>query len=286
MGSSLARVTDTTDLNPRLRRITFTVDDLPGLGLPGLADDAVGIYFPAATTESTAPEGRNYSVRAVDHASSTMTVDFVVHSHGVATQWAQRARPGDEVTLDHARGWYRPEPTTDWQLLVADLAGLPALARILDELPTGTAAIVVVEVLDVEDLEYLAPHVRADPDSSTAPGAVEIIPIIARGNGFRESRLTETVGALTHPDGRGYCWYAAEATPSRAIRKHLRTKYGWDRGQYDIIGYWRRDGEEWSRRFERHGEELYAIYQQAIAAGKGEKVAAEEFDDALERMGL
>lgn len=31
---------------------------------------------------------------------------------------------------------------------------------------------------------------------------------------------------------------------------------------------------------------MYSIYEQAIAEGKSEKVALEEFDDALERLGL
>ena len=46
MGYSRARVADVADLTPNLRRIVFDVNDLPGLGLPGGADEAVGIYFP------------------------------------------------------------------------------------------------------------------------------------------------------------------------------------------------------------------------------------------------
>ncbi len=128
MTHSAARVTTSTDLTPRLRRVQFHVPDLARLALPGDPDEAVGIYFPlpgeTATPEmecrngvwgyhdpESAPEARNYSVRAIDHATGTMTVDFVVHSHGPATAWAQRAEPGHQVVMAHARGWYRPPPT-------------------------------------------------------------------------------------------------------------------------------------------------------------------------------
>ena len=61
---------------------------------------------------------------------------------------------------------------------------------------------------------------------------------------------------------------------------------GWGRDRYDVIGYWRRDGERWSQAYAEHSAELFAVYQQALAAGKSEKQAAEEFDEALERAGL
>jgi hypothetical protein len=54
----------------------------------------------------------------------------------------------------------------------------------------------------------------------------------------------------------------------------------------DAVGYWRRDAGRWSQRFAPHGPRLYSDYEQAIAAGKSEKAALEEFDDALERLGL
>jgi hypothetical protein len=60
----------------------------------------------------------------------------------------------------------------------------------------------------------------------------------------------------------------------------------WTIDQYDITGYWRFDSKAWETRFALVGDDAVAVYQRAIAAGKGDKVAAEEFDDALERVGL
>jgi hypothetical protein len=61
---------------------------------------------------------------------------------------------------------------------------------------------------------------------------------------------------------------------------------GWTIDQYDITGYWRRDSEAWDVRFARAQHEILPIYQRALAEGKGDKLAFEEFDEACERIGL
>src|SRR4051794_41676026 len=84
------------------------------------------------------PPMRSYTVRAWDPAVPRMLVDVVVHEGGMASAWAQGARAGDVIYVTEAMGWYRPPADSTWQLLVADLAGLPALARTVEELPAGT----------------------------------------------------------------------------------------------------------------------------------------------------
>jgi NADPH-dependent ferric siderophore reductase len=147
-----------------MRRITLKVDDPETLAVQSAADSAVGVYFPTVTPEGerTPPltmagpdgtryvdpaseeQGRNYSVR--HHDGDLIVIDVVLHARGAGTTWAAATRPGDRVGLDHARSWYRPEPTTDWQLLVADLSGLPAVARIIEELPHNIPATAILEV--------------------------------------------------------------------------------------------------------------------------------------------
>lgn len=256
-------------IGARIKRVVFDVPQLADLQLPGVGDEAVGIDFPAST------EGRNYSVRHRGPGANQITCDVVLHQRGIASDWARCATIGDRVTLDHARSWYRPEPETDWQLLIADLSGLPALARILDELPGGTDASVIVEVTDEADLAYLP-----------ARSNVSLVTTIGTGNGHAPSRLTELARAHIHADGRGYCWFAGEAQASREVRKHLRADHGWVPDQYDIVGYWRFDSETWDRRFDEVSDEMVAVYERALAEGKGDKAAAEEFDLALEGIGL
>jgi NADPH-dependent ferric siderophore reductase len=292
MSFSYASVIETVQLTPRLRRIALQVDHPEALAVQRAGDSAVGVYFPVVTPdgERTPPpfvtgsdgtryvdpasgaEGRNYSVR--HHDGDRIELDVILHARGTGTMWAATTGPGDRVGVDHARSWYRPEPTTDWQLLVTDLSGLPATARIIEELPSGTPVIAIVEVADRDDLDYLPPHPN-----------VTVIPSIGTGNGHAASRLAQLVRELTLPGGRGYCWFAGEAAESRAVRKHFRAR-GWTIDQYDITGYWRFDSETWDEKFALVEDDVLSVYEKALADGKGDKVASEEFDEALERVGL
>jgi len=292
MSFSYATVIETIQLTPRLRRITLQVDYPELLEVKLGGDSAVGVYFPIVGPdgERTQPptvtgadggryvdpesgsEGRNYTVRG--HDGDRIDLDVILHARGPGTAWASSTGLGDRVGLDHARSWYRPEPTSDWQLLVTDLSGLPAAARIISELPGGVPVTVVVEVADPEDLEYLPTH----PD-------VTVVSSVGTGNGHAPSRLARLVRELTLPDGRGYCWFAAEAAESRAVRKYFRGD-GWTIEQLDVTGYWRFDSETWDAKFALVQDDVVAIWERALADGKGERVADEEFDEALERAGL
>jgi NADPH-dependent ferric siderophore reductase len=270
-------VTEAVDLSPHLRRIVVRIGDAAALDVKPAADSAVGVYFPVTSPDGTShidpdAEGRNYSVR--HHTGDLITLDVFLHAHGVGTSWAAAARPGDRVGLDHARSWYRPPPGTDWLLLVADLAGLPATARIIEDSAEHIPVTAIVEVADSGDLNYLP-----------ARTGVAVIPTVGTGNGHAPSRLAEFVGRHRLPAGRGYCWFAGEAAESRVVRKYFRG-LGWTIDQLDITGYWRFDSETWDARFAAVEDEVVAVYSQAIADGKGDKVASEEFDEALERVGL
>ncbi|WLP92413.1 siderophore-interacting protein [Gordonia sp. NB41Y] len=277
MGPITATVAGTESISAHLRRLYFDVPDLSGLALPGMPDEAVGMYVP--TPDGPNPtEGRNYSIRHVDHEARTLAVDVVLHEHGPVTEWAAGATAGDRVEMSHARGWFAPPAGTGWLLLATDLAGLPAAARILEELRAQhdpVQILVLAEVVDDADLAYLG---------QVAPA--EVVPIIGSGNGVSPSRLGTAVTEVGLPDGPGYCWFAGEAAQSRIVRKHLRHQLHWPSNRYDAIGYWRFDGERWAQRFAQYGDELFAVYQNAIDAGRSEKQAAEEFDEALEKLGL
>ncbi|PQP42199.1 siderophore-interacting protein [Mycolicibacterium austroafricanum] len=272
MPFSYASVVETLPLSSRLQRIVLHVDEPSILDTAHAGDSTVGVYF--GTDGCVHPESgcRSYSIRRRDGAH--ITIDVMLHTHGPGTRWASTAAPGDRVGLDHARSWYRPSAGTEWQLLVSDLSGMPAAARILEELPEDTVAILLIEIAADEDLGYL-------PQRS----GVTVIPRVGTGNGYAPSTLASSVQNLDLPTGRGYCWFAGEAAESRAVRKYVRS-LGWTIDQYDITGYWRRDSEAWDVRFARAQHEILPIYQRALAEGKGDKLAFEEFDEACERIGL
>lgn len=290
MSFSYATVTATTRLSPRIRRITLRVDDPAALDVKPAGDSAVGVYFPAVGPDGrrTGPpwltnadgvrcvdadtDGRNYSVRR--HDGDVIELDVVLHASGPGTTWAATATPGDRVGLDHARSWYRPDPGTEWQLLVTDLSGLPAAARIIEQLPGGMPVTVLAEVADAGDLAYLPAHADVTVTSS-----------VGTGNGHGDSRLSELVREFRVPPGRGYCWFAGEAAESRAVRKHFRA-LGWTIDQLDVTGYWRFNSEAWDAEYAVVADEVEAVWIRAMADGKGERLADEELDEALERAGL
>lgn len=288
-----AAVRSVSRLTPNLIRVCFGGGDLAAWSSTGRGDERLVVVFPSpGDTEppgpqrqldgtydypdtATRPPMRSYTVRAWDERNSELLVDFVIHSGGIAAAWARTAEPGQVVYLTAATGWYDPPADTVWELLVADMAGLPALARILELLPAGRRAHVIAEVIEPGDAQPL-----------TAIVPVETCWLYGDGNGVAPSGLLDAVRDFRWPAGPGYVWVAAEAAESRAVRKHLRRELGWSPDRYDILGYWRARQEEWLERYERIGPGLEQVYTRAVAQGQSSTDALELYDDALERAGL
>jgi NADPH-dependent ferric siderophore reductase len=198
-----------------------------------------------------------------------------VHDGGIASAWAQSARLGDVIYVTEAMGWYRPPADATWQLLVADLAGLPALARAVEELPAGTRAYALVEVPS-----------EADRLEVASAADVAWTWLVGSGNDVGPSGLAAALADFVVPEEPGYVWFAAEASASRAVRKHLRLDRGMTGARCTTLGYWRLDSERWDARYAEVAPTLEAVYTEAVAAGVSSEDALELYDEALERVGL
>ncbi|GGG15858.1 siderophore-interacting protein [Rhodococcoides trifolii] len=286
-----AEVLSTEQLTPSFVRVRFGGPDLDDYDAHESPDESVAIYFPnpgedrppAMTNidgvwwfhdESDRPEGRNYTVRRIE-PDGTLVVDFVAHEGGVAASWAQSASAGDTVLFSMPRGWYAVPEDTDWQLLVADLAGLPALARIVEGLPKSARAHVIAEVFDERDVLHF-----------DTVGAVTVDWLVGSGNGHGPGAVVDAVRAWPIPEGNGYVWFAGEAADSRAVRKFVRRERGMGADRFDIIGYWRVRAEQWLARYEKVESVVAAAYTTALEQGRTEKEAAEAYDEMLEKVGL
>lgn len=288
-----AEVVGTRRLTPHLVRVELGGAGLRGWSTSGVPDERLVLVLPAPGSRTVAepvtmPDGtqdypdpddqppmRSYTVRAWDPVALRMAVDFVVHDGGIASAWAQSARVGDVAYVTEAMGWYRPPADATWQLLVADLAGLPALARAVEQLPAGTEAYVLAEVPSAAD--RLAAASAADVTWTWLEGS---------GNDTGPSRLPDAVAAFVAPAGPGYVWFAAEASASRAVRKHLRHERGFTAERCTLLGYWRLDSERWDARYAEVAPTIEAVYSEAVAAGVSSEDALELYDEALERVGL
>ena len=127
------QVADVQPLGPGFVAITFTGEDLADFVSPGF-DDHVKFMFNGSDGE---PVRRDYTPRRFDNAARTLTVEFALHGHGQACDWARHARPGDAATVLGPRGSMLLPTDWDWHLLAADSSALPALHRRLEELPVG-----------------------------------------------------------------------------------------------------------------------------------------------------
>ena len=286
-----ADVQDVVALTPNMIRIVLGGEDLRRFVTSGDPDERLVVVLPRpgqreAPEPVRQPDGtldypsddepdlRSYTVRRFDADKPEMVIDFVRHEGGVAATWAIQAQVGDVVYLSPAKGWYAPPADATWQLLLADMTALPALGRILEELPAGMRAVVVAEVTEESDRQEL-----------TSPADVTY-QWVTGGNGHGPSVMLDVLKGLDLPDGPGYIWFAGEAADSRAIRKYVRRELGWPTDRFTIIGYWRVDKERWMARYEQVGEQLEKAYTDAIESGLSEGDALEVYEAEMEKAGL
>jgi NADPH-dependent ferric siderophore reductase len=249
----VARVVDVT---PGMRRVTLTGDQLgsftgsDGTTFPEFAsngfDDSVRLIFPyPGESEPVVPvykDGkyrwpadppalwRVYTVRRYDAQTRELDIDFVKHGVGVATTWAYRANPGDRL---HVGGPSvssgRPEGY-DWFLVAGDDTAIPAIGRLLEELPDETHAEVYIEV--AEGSHRI--------DFPARPG-VEVTWIMRNGAAAgTEPLLLQAVREAGRREGSMFAWLAGEQSVVRDLRRYLIEERGVDKSDIDFTGYWRR----------------------------------------------
>ncbi|MGQ0630065.1 MAG: SIP domain-containing protein [Sporichthyaceae bacterium] len=84
----------------------------------------------------------------------------------------------------------------------------------------------------------------------------------------------------------GYLYVAGEAAATRAVRKHLRRVRHLPAESHGVIGYWRRNREDWERRRRESGVDVEQLYAQAQAAGRDEEEALDLYESRLAEVGL
>lgn len=227
-------------VSPHLLSVTFAGDELhdfvsasfsdhvklmlpPGPGqalvLPVIGPD--GERVPPAPG-SAMPLMRDYTPRRIDLAAGELDIEFALHGDGPAANWAQQAAPGQWLTIGGPRGSFVVPTDFDWHLLVGDDTGLPAVARRLEELPTGSRAIVRMQV-DEADRRTLAS--RADVDVQWLPDSASLL---------------AAVRALQLPAGFGYAWCAGEAGVAAELRRIIVGEKSHDPKAIRAAAYWKR----------------------------------------------
>ncbi|WP_236263135.1 siderophore-interacting protein [Actinomyces sp. zg296] len=228
---------------------------------------------------------RTYTTRAVRRAvrgggATEVDVDMVVHPAaptggpgtglGPAARWIGGAVVGSRAVLLGPRRSFDGEPggvdfippaRTGAYLLGGDETAAPAIARILEGLPTSARGIAVVEMPRQADRAYLPAHPGFELrflgreggahgellTAAVVEAAAELCPP-GRPTRVEEidvdsallwevPRTARGGAALSRTDL--YAWLAGEAGAVRAMRRHLVSERGVDRRAVAFMGYWR-----------------------------------------------
>lgn len=219
---------------------------------------------------------RTYTIRALRPQLREVDVDFVLHgATGPASAWAESAAVGDEVVLigPNARfagptGGYEWHPPVNAScLLVAgDETAVPAVCAIVEQLPPGRRAHVLLEVPDAADVLNVAAPAgvrltwlpRSTGGGAPAPRGARLTeavtaavaeladatgpaPVATLEDVDVDSGILWEVPAEATPAGSSgiYAWLAGEAGVVKALRRHLVQTVGIDRRSVAFMGYWR-----------------------------------------------
>lgn len=177
--------------------------------------------------DGSRPPIRTFTPRLFDPARNELTLHIVLHDHGVATDWARRARPGDEAAVSGPGRSEHVDPDARSHLLVGDESAMPAIAQLLEWIPDDHSIEAHIEVRGPEARIPLPAHPGAavswhDAEDGADPGAQMIDAV--RG-----------IGEL--PDA---VWVAGEAAAVQRLRKHLFDDRGRDRSSVTARGYWKK----------------------------------------------
>lgn len=248
----VARVVDVT---AGLRRVTLTGDQLgsftgsDGTVFPEFAsngfDDSVRLIFPyPGESEPVVPVYRDgkyrwptdppalwrvYTVRRYDAQARELDLDFVKHGVGVATTWAYRANPGDRLHVGGPSVSHGLPQGYDWFLIVGDDTAIPAIDRLLAELPADVRAEVYIEVAQQSHRI----------DLPTRPG-IEVTWVVRHGLAAGTEPLPQAVRAAGRRAGSMFAWLAGEQSVVRDLRRYLIEERGVDKSDIEFAGYWRR----------------------------------------------
>lgn len=284
------RVAAASPLSPHLVRLVLTGPGLAGFESTGLPDEWVRLFPPRPgeqrlpmprrdgagwAWEGEQPEGRYYTVRDWDRGAGELTIDVVSHAAGIVTSWAQWGPVGDEVVVSSPRGSFAAPVDASWLWLVGDVTALPAIGRIVEQLPDGLPTRVLVEVPDATDQQPLVSRSGLDVTW------VEHEPVHGE-----VSSLERVVRAAPWPQGRGYFWMAGEAGQMRGLRKYLRHELQLPTPSYDVMGYWRFDAERWLRTYEAAKIDAQAIWAEGERRGQDTGEIWDRYEQALDRAGL
>lgn len=217
-------VRDVQSLTQRMLRVTLGGDELAGFRSPS-PDDHIILFFPK-------PEGdvvtREFTPRRFDVEARTLAVDFALHEGGIASAWAEQAKPGDPVKIGGPRGSTVISAPDAWWLLIGDETAVPAIGRRLEEMAGGTRVTALIAVTGPEEEHTFETQAELTARWIHRP--------LSRASD--PTPVMKVVSELKLPAGPGIIWIGAEAETARAVRGYCLDTFGHPAEWVQAKAYW------------------------------------------------
>jgi NADPH-dependent ferric siderophore reductase len=210
---------------PAMRRLRFSGDGLADLDVfPG---QDLMVAVPAT---GQAHFRRRYTIRRLDRDAAAADLDVLLHGDGPGATWARSVGAGDRVEAVGPRGKIGLSPDASRHLFCGDESALPAVFAMVEALPGGARADVVLEVD--------GPDEHQEPDDVGAE--LHLTWVHRSGPPGIGTALPDALGMLV-PDGvrPDHAYVFGELRQVAACREVLLER-GLEPAQIDHKAYWRR----------------------------------------------
>jgi NADPH-dependent ferric siderophore reductase len=141
------------DIGTASRLVRLAGDDLTGFSYQVGQDLMI-----LADTSDGRIIRRRYTIRRFDHVDRVVDLHIVTDSAGPGARWAQGLRAGDQVEAVGPRGKITLSSAATSHVFVGDDVAMPAIAAMVEALPPGSRAHVLVEIADVSDETKIDPR--------------------------------------------------------------------------------------------------------------------------------
>lgn len=176
---------------------------------------------------------RVYTIRYVDVAARELWLDFLQHPQSAlptpGADFARDAKFGDTLAIVGPGGGSVPDHTNI--LLAGDESALPAIARILAEVPHDAVVEAVIEVDNRAERQELPSHAKTK------------ITWLFRDE-YTEAEQTSlanlTIRKISECHEQPYVWFAAERSSVKIVKAYLKATNHDKKNKY-VAWYWEKD---------------------------------------------
>ena len=196
-------VTGRREISPHYLRVSFSAGGM-------LADRPVRptMWIRMWFADGDKLHQRGYTLVDANPEADTVDIEFALHE-GVASRWAQDARPGDTEVTVLGSNFTLPEPAPKGYVIVGDTASLPAINSLLTAIGNAPARV------------FLA---AGHDDDKQVPGARSAdVAWVDRKNGGEA--LVQAVSSSAFDAADHFGWVACDNRTTREVAKIFREDY-------------------------------------------------------------